>query len=384
MNGKQLTAAILLCLPGVTFFNILPVYLGAATEEFGLTPDKVGFLSATEMGALALASLLGPIWIKRFDWRHVAVFVTTVMLIGNLVTIVVKSYEALLVVRMLTGLFGEGAAYTVAVAAVNESEKPDRAFAFLGMAQVTAGAIGLFCLPGLIAVWGMTPVLLYLVLLGLIVLPTLIWMPIRSTKTQTIQTTQLAFPIYVPLIGLSALGIWCLNLGAFWGFVERIGDHAGIDPQSIGIALGLGMLAGIPGSAAAAWFSDKQGRIWPFCLTLLVHAGLMYPLVTALTGMKLAVIMICYNLSWNFGMPYLQGLISRSDSSARMAVLMPVSMAVGVGMGSAIAGTVASSYGYTSISLFAASCCMIGLILFIPFSMRVVHGNWLPLKHSWT
>ena len=380
MKGKQLTTAILLCLPGVTFFNILPVYLGAVSEEFGLGPDKIGYLSAIEMGALALASLLGPFWIRRFDWRKLAVFVILVMLAGNLLTLVVESYETLLIVRMLTGLFGEGIAYTLAVAAVSESEKPDRGFALLAMAQVTAGAIGLFCLPGLIAIWGMAPVLLYLILLALVVLPLLKWMPVQSAKMQMQQTGQLAFPVYIPLIGLSVLAIWCLNLGAFWGFVERIGDAAGMDGQTIGIALGLGMLAGIPGSAAAAWMSDKHGRIWPFCVTLFAHAVLMYPLITALTGMKLALIMISYNLTWNFGMPYLMGLIATSDSSARMAVLMPVSMSLGVGLGSAFAGILASQHGFASISLFAAGCCLIAMFLFVTFGLRIVHGNWFSTR----
>ena len=113
---------------------------------------------------------------------------------------------------------------------------------------------------------------------------------------------------------------------------------------------------------------------------MLVQAGITYPLVTALTGMKLAVIMICYNSTWSFGQAYLMGLIATSDSSARMAVLMPVSQALGVGVGSAMAGILASLYGYASISLFAAGCCFIGMILFIPFALRVVQGNWLSIK----
>ena len=108
MNRKQLPAAILLCVPAAGFFNILPIFLGAAAEDFGLAPDKIGFLSAIETGALAFTSLLGPLWIKRFNWRSMAMVATTIILAGNLLTMTVKSYEALLIVRMLTGLFGEG------------------------------------------------------------------------------------------------------------------------------------------------------------------------------------------------------------------------------------------------------------------------------------
>ena len=382
MNRKQLAAAILLCVPATGFFNVLPVFLGAAAEDFGLTPDKVGFLSAVETGALAFASLLGPFWIKRFNWRSTAIVATTMILAGNLLTLTVKSYEALLIIRMLTGLFGEGIGFSLSIAAVSESEKPDRAFGFLIIVQVVAGAIGLIALPGLIAIWGMPPVLLYLALLALVVLPVLIWMPLASVKTRIVDPERITFPIYIPLIGLSALAIWCLNIGAYWSFVERIGDHSGVGAQTIGFALSLGMLASLVGGVAAAGAGDRYGRIWPFCLTLLVHAGIVYPLVTALTGIKLALIVISYNLAWNFGMPYLMGLIATSDSSARMAVLMPVSQSLGVGAGAAIAGILANQYGYPSISLFISGCCLLGMILFIPFSLRVVHGNWLSVKNS--
>ena len=232
----------------------------------------------------------------------------------------------------------------------------------------------------------MPPVLLYLALLALVVLPVLLWMPLASVKTRAVDPERITFPIYIPLIGLSALAIWCLNIGAYWSFVERIGEHSGVDTQTIGFALSLGMLASLVGGMAAAWAGDKYGRIWPFCLTLLVHAGIVYPLVMALTGIKLALIVICYNLAWNFRMPYLMGLIATSDSSARMAVLMPVSQSLGVGAGAgagaAIAGILANQYGYPSISLFIAGCCFLGMILFIPFSLRVVYGNWLPVKNN--
>lgn len=361
---------------------MLPVFLGAAAEDFGLTPDKIGFLSAVETGALAFASLLGPLWIKRFNWRSMAMVATTMILAGNLLTLAVKSYEALLMIRMLTGLFGEGIGFSLSIAAVSESEKPDRAFGFLIIVQVIAGAIGLIVLPGLIAIWGMPPVLLYLALLALVVLPVLIWMPLASVKTREVDPERITFPIHIPLIGLSALAIWCLNIGAYWSFVERIGDHSGVGAQTIGFALSLGMLASLAGGVAAAGAGDRYGRIWPFCLTLLLHAGVVYPLVTALTGIKLALIVICYNLAWNFGMPYLMGLIATSDSSARMAVLMPVSQSLGVGAGAAIAGILANQYGYPSITLFITGCCFLGMILFIPFSLRVVYGNWLPVKNS--
>ena len=357
-------------------FNMLPLFLGAAAEEYGLTPDKIGFLSAIEMGGIAFISLLGPFWINRFNWRRMAIAVTVMIFIVNLITMAAKSYEALLIVRLLAGLV-EGAIYSLSIAVVSEYEKPDRAFGFMFIAQVGAGAIGLICLPMLVAAWGITPILLYLALLSVVVLPVLKWMPlpVKSVKTQTVQIAQITFPIYIPLIGILILTIWCCNLGAFWAFVERIGDHAGMDAQTIGIALTIGMLSGIPGAGAAAWFSDKYGRIWPFCLTLIVQTGVMYALVGALGSLKLTVIMICYNSVWSFGQAYLMGIIATSDSSARTAVLMPVSQALGVGAGSAIAGILASEHGYTSINLFAAGCCFISMILFVPFALRVVRGN---------
>lgn len=376
MTNKELTAAITLGAASMTIFNILPVYLGAVAETLQLTADKVGFLASIEPVTLALIAALGPFWIRLCNWRKLAAFSLSVLIAGNGLCMLVESYQSLVIIRLVTGIFGSGLGYALAIAMVAEADKPDRVFGLAIVVFVIIGAIGLYLLPYFTLEYGMDAPFLFLVLPGLLCFPMLKWCPQHSRKQILAESSPaVAFPLYLPVLGLAVHAIWYLNVGAFWAFVERIGNHAGLGGTDIGLALTIGMLTGLSGAVLAAVFNDRFGRVWPLAATLVIHVMVMAVLLGDVTGTRLTIIVSVYNISWNFGLAYMLGLIATADSRGRLAVLIPVAQGMGIGGGPAIAGLIAVQHGYHVIALFAITCCLVALCIYYPFALRVVRQN---------
>lgn len=357
----------------VSIYNIFPLFLGAAADDLGLSPDQIGFLAGAEVGALALAAIIAPLWINKLNWRVTVITATMIIIAGDLVTTQVETYTHLLVARFLTGFFGEGVAYALALALIGELRDPDRVFGFAVFGQVAVGAIGLYLLPPLIADSGADAPLIALAALALLVLPLLRWFPSASRKHKLASSAPVSFPIYMVFWGLIVHSIWYLNVGAFWAFIERMGVAAELAVQAVGTSLAIAMVVGAVGALVAAAIGDRYGRLWPFCMTLAVQAALMLFMAnTTLTVTILTTVMILYNLTWNFGLPYLLGMIATADSRGQFLVLTPAFQSIGTGGGPAIAGVIVVQSGFPAVNVFAAICCIVSLLLFVPFALRVV------------
>ena len=362
----------MLSVASVMIYNIFPLYLGAAADDLGLNPDQIGFLAGAEVGALALAAIFAPLWINRLNWRVTVITATIIIVVGDLATTQIETYTHLLVARFVTGFFGEGVAYALGLALVGELREPDRVFGFVIFTQVVIGAIGLFLLPPLIASFGLDAPLIALAGLALLVLPVLRWFPIASRKHELAMSSPVSFPVYLVFLGLIVHAIWYLNVGGFWAFIERMGIAAGLATQDVGTALAIGMVLGAAGALIAGILGDRFGRLWPFCTTLSVQAALMIFMAnTTLTAAILIVVMTLYNFAWNFGLPYLLGLIATADSRGQFLVLTPAFQSIGTGGGPAVAGLLVVQSGFAAINIFAAVCCVVSLLLFVPFALRV-------------
>ena len=366
----------------VAIFNVLPIYLGAAAEQLNLGPDRTGFLASVELAAIALASLLGPFWVNKVHWRKTVYFSIVIMIAGDLITTTLQTYENILTARLITGFFGEGLAYAIAISVIGESERPERAFGFAVTGQVLSAAVGLYFLPPLVAEYGVNSVIYYVTAIAIVTLLFVRWIPEKSMKQVITESAGRTFPSLVPLIGLLVLACWYLCIGSFWAFAERIGDEAGLGLQSIGTALSVSTLAGLLGCIAATILSDRFGRVWPFIFSLSLQLAVFVMLSIQISESSFIIALIIFNIGWNFGVTYLLAMIASADSQGRLVVLAPVAQSIGTAGGPALTGLMAVHYGYGIIIPFDIICCIVALLIYIPFALRVTRGGWTNYKHN--
>ena len=375
MNNRTLAAGVLLGVSGVAIFNVLPLYLGAAAEQLNLSPDKTGLLATIELSAIALASLLGPLWVSRVNWRVTAYAATSIIILGDLLTTTLSNYELILLTRVITGFFGEGLVYAIAISALAESDEPERAFGYAVSGQVLSAAVGLYFLPPLVAILGVNSVIYYVAAIAFASLWLVHWMPEASTKRVQAISCEPRFPSFVPLIGLAVMSIWYLCIGSFWAFAERIGDEAGLELQVIGTALSISTIAGLLGSISATFLKGRFGRMWPFLAAVVLQIFVFIAISMEFSEQLFFAALIVFNIGWNFGVTYLLAMIASSDSQGKFVVLAPVSQSIGTAGGPALTGLMAVQYGYGVVIPFDIVCCVIAVIIYVPFALRVTRGD---------
>src|SRR5262245_1337240 len=87
-----LGGASLYCAGGL-IFSVMPVYLGNIDRLLHVSPAALGTLSAAELWSIAIASLTGPLWIDRFDWRKLARIGAVTSLVGQAASLWVTDFN---------------------------------------------------------------------------------------------------------------------------------------------------------------------------------------------------------------------------------------------------------------------------------------------------
>ena len=373
-DWKRNLAALLLVVIAANFFNIEPLFLGAAALDLGLAEREIGYIAAVEMAGLAIMGMTAPAWILRVPWRAMALLAIAALITGNLLTIFADSYLTLLAVRGFTGLFGDGMCWVLGVAVLGEAQNPDRVFGInmIGVSVLTAAHF--YGLPPLIEHWQLDVIVLVLALEGLLIVPFLFWFPKSSIKQKSTFAGPVGFPRTVAATGLLVNLVWYVSIGGFWAFVERIASNAGLSAQVTGTVLSVAVLSGLLGAVAATWLADRAGRMWPLALTFILQIGVMLVLAGAFGVNTFLLCMLCFNILWFFGSAYMQGLIATADSDGRAIVLTPVCIAAGASIGPAVAGELATAIGLQAVNYFAAGALVVSLIIYIPFALRVTRA----------
>ena len=103
-----IAAAVMLSVIGVFGLIPQPLIVGALQDHLAFTSQQAGIVTAAEIFAGALSSILAAFWIRKVNWRTAALFAISVVVAGNALASFQTDYTALLVIRGLVGLLGQG------------------------------------------------------------------------------------------------------------------------------------------------------------------------------------------------------------------------------------------------------------------------------------
>ncbi|MEZ5566010.1 MAG: MFS transporter [Gammaproteobacteria bacterium] len=368
-------AAMLLACIGVFGLLAGPIMTEILYASLGLPADKAGQIFAAEALGTALAPLAATLWMSRVSWRSAAMAAILVVILGNLASSYQTSAGALVALRFIVGFFGQGTAFTLAIAIVSSTVNKDRNFAFLIAAQVILGVLCFLLLPmhvPLFADGGIAGVLMPLAALALLTLATIGWIPQPTSATagHHAGTTSVRGSAVPALIALLIMLIWCTGLGSIWAFVKLIGTSAGLESARVGVALGISTAVGALGAIAASALADRIGRIIPVTVALLVQVVMISQLQGEMTFVQFAVTAAVFQAFWNLTGPYLMGTIALSDTTGKISLLIPTAQIGGFFLGPVITGTfLTPGGGFGPANTVAITCCLIALAIFIPTAL---------------
>lgn len=365
-----LAGTLLVCLvypigPAATI--LMPMIVGGLIDGYGYDGQQAGNVAAAEGMGLVVASVLATFWIRRVAWTR-ALLASVLLYAGlNVASMGIEGYGALLAVRFLAGAAG-GNLFAVTVAALGDNRAPDRAF---GLAQAVQGVMmlaGFLAAPSLLAAGGVGAMYGFLAALSAIVLVALPRYPAAGRLGAGGPGPAAQGPRHHGLIwfGLGASVAYFVGVFGFWGFIERIGQSAGLSPETIGLALGLSQVTGIAGGLAAAAASDRFGRYLPLVIVL---AGQWAAVFAVLGEFGVTAYFFCagaFQALFIVAVSYQMGAIALLDTRGRFLVLMTAAQGLGAAIGPAVAaGLIGPGEDYGGIVRMAAGLVLASTLAFL-------------------
>jgi MFS family permease len=351
---------------------LLPLLVGAAAREIGLSPQQVGVTASSLLAGLILVMLSAVLWVRRGHWRRVSAAGCIAAALCFLLVGRADSFPVLIGALFLAGC-ALGGIYAPSVSALSDTRLPDRNFGYAIFAQILLGAVLGFLSGGVSERWGLTGYATLMaggVLSTLLVLP---WFPERGAAkapAAEVAARGAGLPVYS---GLAGMFLMCVGTVAVWAFFERVGDANGFSAASIARAVSIGLVFSGPGALLSALMGDRFGRIVPLSLATLFLI-VTYVLVASSPGFNTYVLAcVLFQFMWSFSQAFQYGAVSSVDASGRLIVLAPACQGTGGMVGPALAGLVLAGDNYWPVSLLATVTTLAGLLLFA-WLCRHPHG----------
>lgn len=359
----QLTVIIFVVCSAFSSQMVMPLWIGAIIDDFGLSESTAGKIASTEFATVAIVSLLLAIYIRHFQARP-TVWIGLVLLIsGNLLSGIAESALVLAVFRALTGI-GKGLVVAMIFSMAAGTEFPTRTFAVLNASYALFSMVFYLVVPFFVTSGGATGAFLFMGCIAGAGALLMIFFPADSARVSRFENTRSG---KLPLFGVLAfLGLALLWSGhnAVWTFIERLGITAGLSVKEIGVVLSVAAFFTIGGPSLARIIDTRWGMIAPILSVLIVKMGVVFLIVRFPSPMVYSATVPLFLLSALFIVPYVMGILSIADPAGRLAAASSAAMTAGSSMGALVGGMTVDFGGYDGLALTAIVHFLAVLLIF--------------------
>lgn len=369
---KSLVAVVGTGASAAMIFNILPVFLGKAAENYALGDSEVGWLGSIYLAGFGLSSVSASLWLQRVNRRALALAIYAAAGLLLLLGATLDSYSLFATLLFIIG-YALGTLYTLSFVLAGEFQDATRAVGVKLGGEVALGALLLFLLPVFVyPAFGFGGMLVALAAVLLAISPCARLVPPRaklvpaSSKTAKSTSKNISRPT---LIGLQALLVFTVCQSAVWSFSERAGVRRDYEAADVSIALSIAVLLGGLGSLIAAAVSERFGKLKPLRFAVTAYFLSMLTLAFNWGFLAYALAIGLFFFVWMFTLPYFVSEIAGSDSSGRGTSLVTACFAFGSMLGPIAAGYLVSSQGFLWLYMAAAWFAMIAYYMVV----KLVH-----------
>lgn len=365
---RTLLVSLYMTLVGYGVLVGIPVISTAWVTLLGFSEVEVGRVAGADLGGLSAGAVLAAILIAQMNRRVLIVLGLTIAVAANLLCLYFVDYSTVLWLRLLAGL-GSGIYTATAVAALGARSNPALAYNLMLFAFAFSQALEMQVLPLL----SMNGIYLTFVICFLVTLPFLGWMPTRANapseklvedkNAAPFQNTPVA--AYLPWLGLAAIVVTYVNIGAYWTYIELAALAAEITPEWINQVLVWASFCSIVGCLFATLLSDRFGLGRPLMITLIMMSLIVGMLAFGITDTKLLVSVFTFNLLWIFIDVYQMSTVASVDRSGRFAALMPGAQGLGQIIGPNLAASLlGAELGYFAVFLMCSLAAVLGMLIY--------------------
>jgi MFS transporter, DHA1 family, inner membrane transport protein len=320
-----------------------PFQFTVFSTQSGFGSIATGWILSSEIGLAALVSIAVGYFSGARTSRNALAAATLLCVIGSVTTVLVSSFWAIILSRIVAGL-GEGLLIADVNRAVARLDQPEKRYGQINALMNLAGFLLLLSMPVVLA-----PLHIDRAIFALLAAATLICLAAVTLYPVSAAAS--------PITGASAItsvprgiGGWrgwtvcaavlltSTGVSSFYPVTESLGRASGISEGSLDSALSMAYIGAIIGSYGGAWIDARIGRrgaaLWvgiglSCAVALLVHAG---------SGWEFGAGMFLFGLFWFHGLVTCLGLAAEVDPAGGCAAACGGAFLLGGGIGPVLGG----------------------------------------------
>ena len=351
---------------GYFYINVGPVIVTGLAFAEAFNNQTAGYVLSVNMYGTAAGGFLIALFVKRLNWRLMAVLSLVGLVIIDCLSAWMDVSETLYPVRFVHGLVG-GALFGTAVSVVARTENPERTFALAIFLQLCLAGVWAAILTPLLLGYGVGIVWLsfiFLTVTALFVVPFLDSYPLIEDAAGEVSSKQRAPWRYV-LCALLAIFIFQAAGMSLFAYVLELGFYYGFRAEFLSLVLATSLFGGGLTALLVAWWGTRMGRLIPMCVGVISMAACAALHAVPIWWMFMAAA-IGFNACFSIAIPYLVGIGSEMDNSGQMAAVGSFTYSLGLATGPAIAAGLLDGDHYERVVIFSCVAMLASVMVGIP------------------
>ena len=322
--------SLFMTLVGYSVLVALPAINSAWVDQLGFTEVEVNRVASADLMGLFLGASTTAALIRKLSRQTLAYLGIALAIVANALCTQYVDYETTLGLRLLAGL-GSGLYTAVAVAGLGACTKPREAFNWMLLAFAISQFLELQLIPHLT----MTGIYLFFIATYVVTLPFVRIIPTTDLSSAEHPET-LAAPrprTGLAWIGIAAIVISYINIGAYWANIELAAEAAGLDGDWAGQVISWSVLLSFFGCFVAMYVLKHFDYEKPILVTFLMMMLAVGLLAVNISAAFFVFSVAMFNFLWIFIDVYQMGGVSVADRSGSAAAFIPGAQGLGQTVG---------------------------------------------------
>ncbi|MBL6697206.1 MAG: YbfB/YjiJ family MFS transporter [Luminiphilus sp.] len=362
--------SLFMTLVGYSVLVALPAINGAWVDQLGFTDVQVNRVASADLLGLFIGAVLTSVLIRTWDRQKLTYLGIALAIIANALCTQYVDYETTLILRLLAGL-GSGFYTAVAVAGLGAHSRPREAFNWMLLAFAISQFLELQLIPHLT----MNGIYVFFIATYVVTLPFVRVIPKTSpplSPTDAPSDTQK--PTLLAWIGIGAIVIAYINIGAYWSNIELAAEAAGIDGDWAAQVIAWCVLLSFVGCFTAMWVLKKFDYDRPLLFTFVLMVIAVGLLAINFTAAVFVLSVAMFNFLWIFIDVYQMGGVSVADRSGSAAAFIPGAQGLGQTVGPFAASIMLElGWGFDGVFVLCAAASAGALLIYTLIYLRFRH-----------
>ena len=322
--------SLFMTLVGYSVLVALPAINSAWVDQLGFTEVEVNRVASADLMGLFLGASATATLIRKLSRQTLTYLGISLAIVANALCTQYVDYETTLGLRLIAGL-GSGIYTAVAVAGLGACTKPREAFNWMLLAFAISQFLELQLIPHLT----MNGIYLFFIATYVVTIPFVRIIPTAdvapvdrpAAQAEPQPRTGLAW------IGIAAIVISYINIGAYWANIELAAEAAGLDGEWAGQVISWSVLLSFVGCFVAMFVLKHFDYEKPILVTFLMMMLAVGLLAVNISAAIFVFSVAMFNFLWIFIDVYQMGGVSVADRSGSAAAFIPGAQGLGQTVG---------------------------------------------------